>query len=174
MSNNQDQVILVDANDNPVGVSDKIPAHQNGGILHRAFSIFIRDDRGRWMLQRRAAGKYHFPMLWTNTCCSHPRPGETTAAAAHRRLREEMGFDCPLTELFQFTYRAACSEGLTEHEFDHVLTGTYNGPVQPNPEEVAEWRWITLDDLKAEVDTTPGHFTPWFKIAFREFVARAH
>lgn len=162
----EEQVILVDADDCEVGAMEKIAAHRNGGIRHRAFSVFILDEQGRWLLQRRAAGKYHFPGLWTNSCCSHPRPGEDTEAAAHRRLREELGFDCPLTERFQFEYKATSeAEGLTEHELDHVFTGVYAGAVNPNLEEVETVRWLEPAALAREVRAHPERFTPWFKLA---------
>lgn len=161
-----EQVILVDADDRELGAMDKVAAHRHGGILHRAFSVFIVDSQGRWLLQRRAAGKYHFPGLWTNACCSHPRPGEGTMAAAHRRLREELGFDCLLAECFQFVYQAVSeAEQLTEHEFDHVLTGTYDGEIHPEPAEVGEIRWVAPAVLDREVRQHPDHFTPWFKLA---------
>ena len=162
-----EQVILVDERDRPVGAMVKLAAHRHGGVRHRAFSVFILDPRGRWLLQRRAAGKYHFPGLWTNACCSHPRPGEETAAAAHRRLREELGFDCPLAERFQFEYKAdSAAEGLTEHELDHVFTGVHEGPVRPDPAEVGETRWVEPADLARELQAHPEIFTPWFKLAF--------
>ncbi len=162
----EEQVILVDAQDREIGTLEKLAAHRNGGVLHRAFSVFLVDPQGRWLLQQRAAGKYHFPNLWTNSCCSHPRPGEQTADAARRRLREELGLDCPLTERFQFVYRATSeAEGLTEHEFDHVFTGVYSGEIRPDPEEVAAVRWIAPAVLEREVREHPGRFTPWFKIA---------
>ena len=162
----EEQVILVDAADREIGVLGKLAAHANGGTRHRAFSVFIVDARGRWLLQRRAAGKYHFPGLWTNACCSHPRPGEDTAAAAHRRLREELGFDCPLAERFQFEYRAASeAEGLVEHELDHVFTGVYGGAVQPDPDEVGAVRWVEPAELANELRAQPENFTPWFKLA---------
>ena len=162
----EEQVILVDAQDREVGTLEKLAAHRNGGLLHRAFSVFIVDPQGRWLLQQRAAGKYHFPNLWTNACCSHPRPGEQTAAAAHRRLREELGFDCDLVERFQFEYKAtSAAEGLTEHEYDHVFTGVFSGAVQPDPAEVAAVRWVEPAGLDREVREHPERFTPWFKIA---------
>lgn len=162
----EEQVILVDADDREIGVLGKLAAHENGGARHRAFSVFIVDPQGRWLLQRRAAGKYHFPGLWTNACCSHPRPGEATADAAHRRLREELGFDCPLTERFQFEYKAtSAAEGLTEHELDHVFTGTWAGPVAPDPLEVAATRWVEPEALAADVQAQPEAYTPWFKLA---------
>ena len=162
----EEQVILVDADDREVGAMGKLAAHENGGVRHRAFSVFVADPRGRWLLQRRAAGKYHFPGLWTNACCSHPRPGERTADAAHRRLREELGFDCPLTERFRFEYKATSeAEGLTEHELDHVFTGVFEGEVHPDPGEVGEVRWVEPAALDRELRERPDAFTPWFKLA---------
>ncbi len=159
-------VILVDEQDRPVGVKEKLAAHEHGGTRHRAFSVFLVDSQGRWLVQRRAADKYHFPNLWTNACCSHPRPGEETEAAAHRRLREELGVTCALTHRFCFEYKATSeAEGLTEHEMDHVFTGLHGGPVQPNPAEVSGIRWLTRADLEAEVAAHPERFTPWFKLA---------
>lgn len=162
----KEQVILVDGQDREVGAMEKLAAHQNGGTRHRAFSVFIVDARGRWLLQRRAAGKYHFPGLWTNACCSHPRPGEGTEEAAHRRLREELGFDCPLTERFQFEYKAASdAEELTEHELDHVFTGVQDGEIHPDPAEVGSVRWVESAGLEKELQAHPERFTPWFKLA---------
>lgn len=167
-------VILVDEHDREVGVMDKLEAHANGGVRHRAFSVFIFDSRGRWLLQRRAEGKYHFPGLWTNACCSHPRPGEGTEEAAHRRLREELGFDCSLHEQFQFEYQALSeAEGLTEHEFDHVLTGVYEGAVDPNPAEVGAIRWVETRELELELEQHSTRFTPWFKLAYDQ-VRKSH
>ena len=162
----EEQVILVDEHDRELGAMEKLAAHERGGTRHRAFSVFIVDGRGRWLLQRRAAGKYHFPGLWTNACCSHPRPGEGTEAAAHRRLREELGFDCTLTERFQFEYKATSeAEGLTEHELDHVFTGVHGGELRPDPEEVGGTRWVEPAELEGEVREHPERFTPWFKLA---------
>ena len=162
----EERVILVDADDREIGTLEKLAAHERGGVRHRAFSVFIVDSRGRWLLQRRAAGKYHFPGLWTNACCSHPRPDESTADAAHRRLREELGFDCPLTERFRFEYKAASeAEGLVEHELDHVFTGTQDGEIHPDPREVDAVRWMERTELENEVTAHPETFTPWFKIA---------
>jgi len=163
----EEQVILVDEQDREVGTMEKLAAHQKGGVRHRAFSVFLIDSNGRWLLQRRAEDKYHFPGLWTNACCSHPRPGETTEAAAHRRLGEELGCDCSLEERFQFEYKAASpAEGLTEHELDHVFTGFYDGPLDLNPEEVSEVRWLEPAALERELKENPQAFTPWFKLAW--------
>lgn len=166
-----DRVILVDELDREIGTALKLPAHESGA-LHRAFSIFVWDSNNRVMLQRRALEKYHSGGLWTNTCCSHPRPGESTDAAAHRRLQEEMGFDCPLKHAFHFIYRAELDHGLTEHEFDHVYLGTYDGAPILNKEEACDWRWIGADALDAEIMAQPELFTVWFKIAWAEYRRR--
>src|SRR5215217_4115097 len=148
-----EQVVLVDELDQPVGVERKLPAHQGGGKLHRAFSVFIVNREGKLLLQRRAAGKYHFGGLWTNACCSHPRPGQDVAAAAHARLREEFGFDAELSEAFSFVYRAEDpASGLTEHEFDHVFVGTFDGTPQPNPREIDGWEWVDPFELLADIE----------------------
>ncbi len=161
-----DQIILVDESDRPIGFERKLRAHEDGGKLHRAFSIFIFDDSGRMLLQKRAMRKYHFAGLWTNACCSHPRKGEKLPEVAHVRLREEFGFDTTLRKAFEFTYRATDpTSGLTEHEFDHVYVGVFNGEPRPNPEEIDEWRWVEADELRAWVRKHAGEFTPWFKVA---------
>ncbi|MFN8246524.1 MAG: isopentenyl-diphosphate Delta-isomerase [Ferruginibacter sp.] len=158
------QVILVNERDEPTGAMEKIEAHEKG-LLHRAFSVFIFNEQGEMLLQQRAPGKYHSPNLWTNACCSHPAPGEEVSAAAHRRLKEEMGFDTELEKAFAFTYRAEFENGLTEHEFDHVFVGRYNGPVNPDPLEVSRYRYLNLRELRKELQEQPGLFTEWFKIA---------
>lgn len=155
-------VILVDENDTPIGVEEKMAAHR-AGKLHRAFSIFIFNSQGEVMLQKRASTKYHCPGLWTNTCCSHPRQGESVLLAAHRRLREEMGFDTELKEVFTFTYRVEFDNGLTEHEFDHVVVGKFEGEPVLNPEEVEAWRWVSIEDLEKEIAESPSQFTYWMK-----------
>jgi isopentenyl-diphosphate Delta-isomerase len=162
-----DQVILVDVNDVQVGVEDKLRAHREGK-LHRAFSVFVVNAHGEMLLQRRALDKYHSGGLWSNTCCSHPRPGETTAAAAHRRLREEMGFDCTLSPLYRFVYRAELDGGMIEHECDTVLIGVHNDDPAPDPVEVSDWRWISPVDLAQELAEHPDRFTFWFRLAFAE------
>ena len=159
------QVILVNEQDEPTGAMEKIEAHEKG-LLHRAFSVFIFNEQGEMLLQQRALGKYHSPNLWTNACCSHPAPGEEVSAAAHRRLKEEMGFDTELEKAFAFTYRAEFENGLTEHEFDHVFVGRYNGPVNPDPLEVSRYRYLNLRELRKELQEQPGLFTEWFKIAY--------
>jgi isopentenyl-diphosphate Delta-isomerase len=164
-------VILVDEQDNETGRMEKMEAHEKA-LLHRAFSIFVFNDAGQMMLQRRALSKYHSPGLWTNTCCSHPRPGESLSAATQRRLAEEMGFRCPLEKAFSFIYKAAFDHGLTEHELDHVFTGTYNGDPAINPAEVAEWKWVSVSALLEDVKNNPEAYTVWFRIALREMEER--
>ncbi len=167
-----DDLILVDEKDNVVGYSPKLRAHEHGGLLHRAFSIFIFNSRGEMLLQRRAAGKYHFGGLWTNACCSHPRRGQTTIDAAHSRLREEFGFDTDLLEIFAFKYSATDStSGLTENEFDHVFTGQFDGQPQPDAGEISEWKWLRLHGLQADLHARPDRYTPWFRIAFERVLA---
>lgn len=157
-------VILVDEQDKPIGTMGKMEVHEKA-ILHRAFSIFIFNDKGEILLQKRADNKYHSAGLWTNTCCSHPRPGEDTLDAAQKRLEEEMGFTTSLAKAFAFIYKAPFDNGLTEHEYDHVFTGTYNGAVHPNPQEVSDYCYQSIDVIKRNIDIQPGHFTEWFKIA---------
>ncbi|UTW61173.1 isopentenyl-diphosphate Delta-isomerase [bacterium SCSIO 12741] len=160
----QELVILVDPQDRELGLMEKMVAHENG-LLHRAFSVFLFNTRGEMLIHKRAEDKYHSGGLWTNACCSHPRPGETVEQAAHRRLQEEMGFDCDLQEAFSFTYRAELDHEMTEYEFDHVVLGTFDGPVTPNPEEVADYRFVSLDELQGQIDKKPEDFTVWFRIA---------
>lgn len=157
-------MVLVDDADRPVGTAAKLAAHRTGA-LHRAFSVFVFDGHGRLLLQRRARTKYHSGGLWSNTCCGHPRPGEATAAGAARRLEEEMGITCALRGAGAFTYRARVGE-LEEHEFDHVLTGRFDGEPRPDPREVEAWRWAPPASLAAELAAAPGTFTPWFGPAF--------
>ena len=163
-----EMVVLVDENDREIGTEEKMEAHEEGR-LHRAFSIFIFNSKGEMLLQRRAFGKYHSGGLWTNACCSHPKPNESVERAAHRRLREELGFDCKLTERFCFIYKARLDHGLIEHEFDHVLTGNHDGEIVPNGDEVSEILWITIDDLKSEMRRHPNDFTEWFKTGISKF-----
>ncbi|MCH7993576.1 MAG: isopentenyl-diphosphate Delta-isomerase [Planctomycetes bacterium] len=163
-----ERVILVDENDCPIGTEEKLRAHQDGGRLHRAFSVFIYDRDGRMLLQKRAAGKYHFAGLWSNACCSHPRPEETTIDAARRRVREELGIDTELRDTRSFTYHAFDhASGLHEREFVHVLTGNYDGEIRPDLDEVSEIRWVDDRQLKKETSITPDRFTPWFLAALR-------
>jgi isopentenyl-diphosphate delta-isomerase type 1 len=159
----EETLILVDGNDRQIGTGLKLQVHREG-LLHRAFSIFIFDHKGRLLLQRRAAGKYHSANLWTNTCCGHPRPGEETEHAAHRRLGEEMGLACPLREVMTLTYQARVPGNLIEHEFDHIYIGTFDGEPQANPTEASEWRWIEIPALQQWVDTAPEALTAWFNV----------
>ena len=158
-------VILVDENDQPIGREEKMRAHEQG-LLHRAFSIFVFNKNKELLLQRRALSKYHSAGLWTNTCCSHPRPSESIQEAAHRKLQQEMGFDCELTGQFHFTYRAELDAGLTEHEVDHVLFGTYDHDPVLNPDEAEDFKWVTLEWLSTDITKNPHEYTEWFKICF--------
>ena len=162
---NEERVVLVDTDDQEVGTMSKSRAHLEGR-LHRAFSIFIFNSQGRLLLQRRAEGKYHSAGLWTNSCCSHPRPGESIAHAAARRLKEELGFSCDLSPEFTFTYRAEVGDGLVEHEFDHVFFGSYDGPVLPDASEVCEVRWMRMNDLADDLRTSGGQYTAWLKLCW--------
>ena len=157
-------VILVDERDTAVGTMEKMEVHQKA-LLHRAFSVFIFNDKGEMLLQKRAEKKYHSGGLWTNACCSHPQPGEDTMESANNRLREEMGFNTALHKAFTFVYKAPFENGLTEHEYDHVFVGSFNGLIKPNPAEVEDYCYQSLDELKQSLQTHPHHFTAWFKIA---------
>ncbi len=167
MKDNQENVILVDKADNELGLMEKMQAHEQG-VLHRAFSVFIFNSKGEMLLQQRAFGKYHSPGLWTNTCCSHPRHGESNSDAASRRLSEEMGMQCDIQELFHFIYKADVGQGLTEHELDHVFIGTSDMTPDINPEEVADFRYVDMQTLRDDIVKKPGDYTVWFKIAFEE------
>ena len=157
-------VILVDRNDREIGQMEKLAAHREGR-LHRAFSIFLFNDEGSFLLQQRSLDKYHSAGLWSNTACSHPRPGESTHEAAARRLPEEMGLDCALDEVCQLIYRADLG-GLVEFEFDHILTGTSNEDPDPDPDEVQGWRWVSYGDLTQEMSADPERFTYWFRLVW--------
>jgi isopentenyl-diphosphate delta-isomerase len=161
-------VILVDRQDQQIGTAEKMAAHRQGS-LHRAFSIFILNSQDQLLLQRRAVHKYHSGGLWTNTCCSHPRPGETTLAAAKRRLQEEMGFSCDLSEIFSFVYQAQLDRGLIEYEFDHVLLGRFNGKPRLNPEEADAYAWVDMDELQADIQNQPDRYTYWLKDCIDRF-----
>lgn len=159
------EVVLVNERDEAIGTMEKMEAHQKGE-LHRAFSIFIYNSRGEMLLQQRAASKYHNGGLWTNACCSHPYPGEAIEMAASRRLMEELGFTTPLKKIFNFTYKANFSNGLTEYEFDHVFFGVYDGEIKPDHKEVMAVKFVTPSELKDNLKMHPASYTAWFKIAF--------
>lgn len=159
------EVVLVNEQDQEQGIMEKMEAHRKA-LLHRAFSVFIYNRAGEMLLQQRATHKYHSGGLWTNACCSHPGPGESLLESAERRLREEMGFSAPLRKVFSFVYKAELDQGLTEYEFDHVLVGTYDGPVEPNPEEVQDYSYRPVEWVREDMSSRPAVYTEWFKIAF--------
>jgi isopentenyl-diphosphate delta-isomerase len=165
-----ENVVLVDSEDNATGLMEKMEAHRQA-VLHRAFSVFLFNDKKEFLLQRRALTKYHSPGLWTNTCCSHPRSGETTLAAAYRRLSEEMGMTVELNEIFSFIYKADVGQGLTEHEFDHVFVGFSNIHPEINSDEVDSWKYMNMADLQQDMIQNPEEYTVWFRIAFERVVA---
>ena len=166
-----ERVILVDENDNPLGTMEKMEAHEDG-VLHRAFSVFIFNSNGEMLLQQRAFSKYHSGGLWTNTCCSHPREGEATIEAAHRRLREEMGFDCEIKKAFDFIYKKELDKGLTEHELDHVFIGEFEGGFNVNPDEVNAFVYKPVPEILKGIDLAPENYTEWFKICLSEVLKR--
>lgn len=168
---NKEFVILVDEQDNKVGLMEKMEAHEKG-LLHRAFSVFIFNTKGEFLLQRRAISKYHSGGLWTNSCCSHPRDGETFIEAGKRRLQEEMGFVCELEKQFDFIYKSKLDNELTEHELDHVMFGTYEGDIDFNKDEVMDYKYVDLESLVLDMDNHPEMYTEWFKICFEEVKAR--
>lgn len=157
------KVILVDAEDNPVGTMEKMEAHEKG-LLHRAFSVLIFNSKGELLLQKRASSKYHSGGLWTNTCCSHPAPNETVAVAAKRRLKEEMGIDLQPVFAYKFTYKAPLDQNLIEHEVDHVFTATFDGVPQVNTHEVEDWKFVEISQLLHDIQAHPDRYTPWFKL----------
>ena len=167
------RVVLVDEHDQVQGTADKLRAHTEGW-LHRALSVFVFDRQGRLLLQQRAPRKYHSGGLWSNTCCSHPYPGESPHAAARRRLQEEMGFSCTVTPTFHFTYEASVGDNLTEHEYDHIFVGTVDDvSVRPNADEVADWAWMGPEALRADVAATPDRYTVWFRRLLEPVLADA-
>ena len=165
---NKEMVILVDKDDNELGLMEKLEVHQKG-LLHRAFSVFLLNDSNQLLLQKRALDKYHSPGLWTNTCCSHPRKNEKTIDAAHRRLFEEMGIKSELQPFTSFIYKAEFDNGLIEYEFDHVIVGSFVGNPVINQLEVCDWKWEDLDLIKENLKTYPNDYTEWFKIIFLKF-----
>jgi isopentenyl-diphosphate Delta-isomerase len=166
----EEEVILVTREDVQIGLMPKMEAHQKA-VLHRAFSVFVFNDKGELLLQQRALDKYHSPGLWTNTCCSHQRDGESNIESGKRRLKEEMGFSCDLKELFYFVYKAPFDNGLTEHELEHVMVGYYNENPVINTEEVASFDWVSLADIKIDMHKNPNKYTAWFKIIFKEYLS---
>ena len=168
----EEQVVLISENDEVLGLMDKMQAHENG-LLHRAFSVFLFNEKGEVLLQKRAAEKYHSPNQWTNAVCSHPRDGETYLEGAQRRLKEELGIEAmELSPKFHFIYKADVGGNLWEHELDHVFTGNYDGNFSLNNEEVSEIRYITMEALDAEMESNPENFTEWFKIILGEYKDR--
>jgi isopentenyl-diphosphate delta-isomerase len=164
----EEEVILVNQENEQIGTMPKMEAHEKA-LLHRAFSVFILNENGEIMLQQRAASKYHSPLLWTNTCCSHQRVGESNLDAGKRRLQEEMGFVAELKELFSFIYKAPFDNGLTEHEYDHVMIGNFNTEPKINLEEVEAWKWMSPELVKKDIADNPKEYTVWFKIIFERF-----
>jgi len=169
-SMSMEKIIIVDRKDRQIGTGEKLDVHRKGR-LHRAFSIFIFNPEGETLLQRRAAGKYHSAGLWTNTCCSHPREGEKLEEAVHRRLRQEMGFDCALKEIFSFIYKVKFGNGLYEHEFDHVFVGSFEGKPAPDPEEADGWKWVSLEELKADIKRSPEKYTYWLRASLDRLIS---
>ena len=164
----EEKVILVNEKDEQIGLMPKMEAHEKA-LLHRAFSVFVFNDKNQLMLQQRALTKYHTPGLWTNTCCSHQREGESNIAAGKRRLMEEMGFVTELEEKTSFIYKAPFENGLTEHEFDHIMVGYYNDEPNINKDEVEAWKWMSLEEVKLDIEQHPELYTAWFKIIFEKF-----
>lgn len=164
----EEQVILVNEQDEQIGTMGKQEAHEKA-LLHRAFSVFVLNSKNEIMLQQRAADKYHSPLLWANTCCSHQRVGETNIEAGKRRLEEEMGFVTELKDVFSFIYKASFDNGLTEHEFDHVLIGYFDGMPNINKDEVEDWKWMGVEEVKQDIEQNPSIYTEWFKIIFLNF-----
>ena len=164
----QENVVLVDSNNNKLGLMPKMEAHIKG-ILHRAFSVIIFNNNGDIMLQKRARTKYHTPGLWSNTCCSHQRDNEDNITAGKRRLYEEMGFTTQLQNFDSFIYKVSFSNGLIEHEFDHILTGVYNGIPNLNKKEVDQWKWVSIDYLYHDINNNPDNYTAWFKIIINKY-----
>jgi isopentenyl-diphosphate delta-isomerase len=162
-------LILVDELDNVIGYADKLTVHRDGGQLHRAFSVLIFNSRGEMLLQLRSRNKYHFGGLWTNACCGHPTRGGRLEELASERLRQEFGLDAKLREIFTFVYEAYDpNSGLTEKEFDHVLRGSFDGIAEPNRAEIDDFKWVTMEQLLADVDESAHHYTPWFRILLRK------
>lgn len=162
------ELILVNSDDEVVGYAKKLPVHEQG-LLHRAFSIMVFNDKNEVLIHKRAVNKYHSGGLWTNACCSHPLKGEPLETTLHHKLQEEMGFDCELAYKYKFIYKAEFSNGLTEHELDYVYEGHYNGAVNPNPDEASAYKWVNLEDVKIDAEQNPQIYTEWFKIILKHF-----
>ncbi len=167
----EDRLILVDEADREIGTLPKTECHLGAGILHRAFSVFLFDTDGKVLIQERAAGKMLWPGFWSNSCCSHPRPGETTEGAAKRRVREELRLDCRLSFLYKFRYQAAFGTVGSEHELCYVYAGHASGIIHTDPLEIAAIRWITPADLGHEIAADPGRFSPWMKLEWQQITA---
>ena len=162
-----EEVILVDTEDNEIGLMEKMQAHREAK-LHRAFSVFLLNDQNEILLQQRAIDKYHCGGMWTNTCCSHPRTGESLQDAVKRRLQEEMGIACNTKQVYNFIYKADVGGGLFEHEFDHVFFGEFSGTPKPDENEVSDWKYVAVETLTQDVEANPAKYTPWFKIILTE------
>jgi len=168
----EEMVVLVDEQDRPIGLQEKLQAHVEGR-LHRAISVFLFNDKGEMLLQRRSFSKYHSGGLWTNACCSHPRAGEELQAAATRRLKEEMGIEVSVEKVFDFIYQVSLEKGLTEHEFDHVFVGIFNEEPVLNLDEADDWKWISPEELELDVTKHPENYTAWFKMIFKKVITSA-
>lgn len=166
-----EEVILVSENDEQIGTAEKLLAHQQN-LLHRAFSIFIHNGKGEVLLQKRAVTKYHSGGLWTNTCCSHPKPNEDLLVAGKRRLQEEMGFSTNLVAKFFFIYQADLDNELSEHELDHVLVGEFSGEILPNPDEACAIKWMSIEDLMSDVEANPNNYTIWLQIIIKQHTTK--
>ncbi|MBS3051403.1 MAG: isopentenyl-diphosphate Delta-isomerase [Candidatus Aenigmarchaeota archaeon] len=165
-----EEVILVDSEDNEVGLKEKFETHRNPVPLHRAFSVFVLNNKDQLLITKRSLHKKTWPGFWSNTCCSHPRSGEPVELAGQRRVEEELGFACKPDFLFKFEYSAKYDDEWGENELDHVFVGYYDGPVKPNEDEIDEFKWIDLGELRADMEKNPGKYTPWFKLCFRRFL----
>jgi len=175
VSFDDEPLILVDDNDNEIGYRSKVDCHAGHGTLHRAFSIFLFDDRGRVLLQQRAGGKPLWPLYWSNSCCSHPRRGESMQQALHRRLHEELGLDAELEFVYKFIYQADFDDAGAEHELCHVYIGALTGgEVRVHPDEIADWRWVPMDEVTRELEREPARYTPWFKLEWKALMDKWH
>ncbi len=172
VSFDDEPLILVDADDNAIGYRSKSECHVGHGTLHRAFSIFLFDSEGRVLLQQRSGSKPLWPLYWSNSCCSHPRRGETMEAATRRRVAEELGVDARIEFLYKFIYQADFGSVGAEHELCHVYVGTCDGEIRVHPDEIADWRWVSADEIDRRLRTEPDIFTPWFKLEWRALMAQ--